>query len=91
GSAYAGSAEDKLLACMRANIPPTLRIQQFRLESVDRSNSTRVLQGRLYAKRENNQLRAMLRLTAPADINGASYLIREGDKSDEMYVYLPAL
>lgn len=91
GSAHGGPAEDKLLACMRANIPPTLRIQQFRLESFDRSNGTRVLQGRLYAKRENNLLRAMLRLTAPVDLNGAAYLIREGEKSDEMYVYLPAL
>jgi len=89
--AVAGPAEDKLMACMRANIPPTLRIQEFLLESVDRTGGKRMLMGRLYAKREGELLRAMLRLTSPTDVNGAAYLIREGETSDEMYVYLPAL
>ncbi len=30
-------ATDKVLQCMRANIPPTVRIQQFELTSVDRT------------------------------------------------------
>ena len=89
--AAAGPAEDKLMACMRANIPQTLRIQEFDLSATDRAGSTRLLRGRLFAKSENDKLRAMLRLVAPADVSGASYLLREGEKSDEMYVFLPAL
>lgn len=89
--AAAGPAEDKLMACMRANIPTTLRIQEFQLSSVDRKGDKRLLTGRLFAKREGELLRAMLKLSAPADVNGAAYLIREGVKSDEMYVFLPAL
>ena len=89
--AAAGPAEDKLRACMRANIPQTLRIQEFDLSATDRAGSTRLLRGRLFAKSENDKLRAMLRLVAPADVSGASYLLREGEKSDEMYVFLPAL
>lgn len=90
-AARAGAAEDKLLACMRANIPPTLRIQEFELTSVDRKGEQRLLKGRLFAKRENELLRAMLKLSAPADVGGAAYLVREGEKADEMYVFLPAL
>ena len=89
--ANAGAAEDKLMACMRANIPPTLRIQEFQLESEDQSGGKRLLIGRLFAKREDDLLRAMLKLSAPNDLRGAAYLIRERDKSDEMYVFLPAL
>lgn len=91
GSAQAGAEEDRLMACMRANIPPTLRIQEFQLTSTDRKGDRRLLTGRLFAKREKEFLRAMLKLSAPADVSGAAYLIREGAKSDEMYVYLPAL
>lgn len=91
GLASAGPAEDKLMACMRANIPATLRIQEFQLSSVDRKGEKRLLMGKLFAKREGELLRAMLKLTSPADLNGASYLIREGVKSDEMHVFLPAL
>ena len=91
GPAQAGPAEDKLMSCMRANIPATLRIQEFQLSSVDRKGDKRLLTGRLFAKREKDLLRAMLKLSAPADVNGAAYLIREGEKKDEMYVYLPAL
>lgn len=89
--AAAGPAEDKLMACMRANIPKTLRIQEFDLTAIDRAGGTRPLRGKLFAKREDDKLRAMFRLVAPADVNGSSYLIREGEKSDEMYVFLPAL
>jgi len=90
-TSWAGPAEDQLMSCMRANIPPTLRIQEFELTSVDRKGDKRLLKGRLFAKREKELLRAMLKLSAPADVNGAAYLIREGEKSDEMYVFLPAL
>lgn len=91
GFAHAGPAEDQIMACMRANIPPTLRIQEFQLSSTDRKGSARLMSGRLFARRDGELLRAMLKLTAPADVNGAAYLIREGVKSDEMYVFLPAL
>ena len=90
-TAEAGPAEEKLMACMRANIPATLRIQEFQLTSSDRKGEQRKMAGRLFAKNEKDLLRAMLKLTSPADLSGASYLIREGQKADEMYVFLPAL
>src|SRR3546814_18541356 len=32
-----------------------------------------------------------MRISAPGDLAGASYLLRERDNGDEMYVYIPAL
>jgi len=91
GAVQAGAAEDKLIACMRANIPQTLRIQEFDLTATDRAGASRLLRGRLFAKREEDKLKAMLRLVAPADVSGAAYLLLEGEKADQMYVFLPAL
>mgnify|MGYP000008710594 CR=1 FL=1 len=97
GAALAESASpapksaDELLACMRANIPPTVRIQEVELVTVDRGGGERTMRGRLYGAREDGLVRVMLRIDAPADLAGAAYLIREEAKSDQMYLYLPAI
>ncbi|HUR42023.1 MAG TPA: outer membrane lipoprotein-sorting protein [Verrucomicrobiae bacterium] len=82
---------DKTLACMRANIPQTVRIQTVEVTAWDRGKGTRSLKGKLYGTRENNRVRVNLRIDAPADLAGASYLVREGEKSDEMHLYLPSV
>lgn len=96
-SSLAGSAAaqvdttEQLLACMRGNIPPTVRIQEVEIVSVDRAGGERRMAGRLYGQREDDKVRVMLRIEAPQDLSGASYLIREGDNRDDMYLYLPAI
>ena len=86
-----GSVE-ALNACMRANVPETVRVQTFELRAVDRGGGERQLRGRLYAERDDDLVRANLRLDAPADMRDAAYLMREtADGRDDMYVYLPAL
>ncbi len=87
----AGEAETKLMDCMRQNIPTSVRIQEFELRTVDRSKRERLLRGRLYAKREGALLRAMIKLGSPPDLKDAAYLLREGEKDDDIFVYLPAL
>jgi hypothetical protein len=78
--------------CLAKNRPKTLRIQDLQFISQESAKARpRTLQGRLYAKEEKGLIRAMLALTAPADVNGAAYLLREGQQADEMYVFLPAL
>ncbi|MGH8446390.1 MAG: outer membrane lipoprotein-sorting protein [Solimonas sp.] len=93
GAAPGGSAAtaDGVLACMRANIPQTLTIKDIQITASDRNGSTRNLQGRLYASRDKDKLRAMVRISSPSDLAGAAYLLRERDGGDEMYTYLPAL
>lgn len=92
-SAWADPAVDKILDCMRANVPPTLRIQEIQLQATDRAGATRTMRGKLFALRDKGLVRAMLRISEPGDLAGASYLVREtGDaKADEMYMFLPAV
>ncbi|MDE2149477.1 MAG: outer membrane lipoprotein-sorting protein [Gammaproteobacteria bacterium] len=82
---------DALLACMRANLPPTLRIEQIQLTYADRAGHRRLLQGTLYAEREHGLLRTMIHIDAPGDLAGSSYLGRETADGQEIYLYLPAL
>lgn len=84
-------------ACMRANLPDSLQLQQIALDSYRRDGSHRNLRGRLYFKREKEpapgMLQVMLRIDSPPAFEGASYLIRESaaTPNEGMYVYLPAV
>lgn len=91
GPAAADAAVDGVLECMRANIPKSLQIKEVELTATDRTGGMRQLRGRLYGVREEERLRAMIRISAPADLSGAAYLLREKEGGDEMYVYVPAL
>src|SRR3546814_2887707 len=79
------------MACMRANIPKTLTVKDVQLDASDANGRTRTMKGKLYATRDDDKLRAVIRISAPGDLAGASYLLRERDNGDEMYVYIPAL
>lgn len=82
---------DQTLECMRANIPPTVRIQTLEVTAWDRGGGERMLKGRLFGSREKERVRVMLRIEAPQDLAGASYLVREGESGDEMFLYLPSV
>jgi hypothetical protein len=93
-AAWADPAVDKVMDCMRGNVPPTLRIQEIQLQATDRAGATRTMRGKLFAMRDKGLLRAMLRISEPGDLSGASYLVRETDAAshaDEMYMFLPAV
>jgi outer membrane lipoprotein-sorting protein len=93
----AGAAADaelqKVVDCMRANVPSSVRIQEIELDVTDRSGSPRTLKGRLFAMTENGLIRASLRISSPSDLSGAGYLVRETppDHGDQMYMYLPSM
>ncbi len=96
--ARADDALQKVLDCMHANLPPSLRVEHVELENTDRSGSTRTLKGRLYAMRESKGdseglMRATLRIESPDYLAGAAYLVRQGKPGaeDEMYVFLPSV
>lgn len=90
----AGAADpalDKVVGCMRANIPQSVRIQTIEITAWDRTGGERALRGKLFGTRESEKVRVMVRIEAPTDLAGASYLVREGQTSDEMYLYLPSM
>lgn len=91
--AQADAAAQKLLDCMHANIPDSLRIQSIELTATDRSGADRVLRGKIYAMNEKGLSRAMLRIEGPPDLSGAAYLMRESASSsaNEIFFFLPAM
>ncbi len=79
-------------ACVEANFPVRSSLQHIALHSVDRSGGDRELAGRLHWKRFERHPRAMIRLDAPDDLKGASYLVVQPEgRAMRVYVYMPAL
>lgn len=81
----------KVLECLRLNAPKTLRVGDLRVEVQGEGVSTRHLGARFYSRRDAGGLRAMLHVTAPADLAGTRYLLVEEQPQDALYLYLPAL
>ena len=96
--AQADPVAQKVLACMRDNIPAAVRVQDFELRVTDRQGATTTLSGKLFARRETqaqngSQAHAMMRVNQPEHLRGAAYLVRQTDDylRDGMYVYLPSV
>ncbi len=91
--ARAEESVQSVLNCMRGNLPPAVRIQDIELTSFDHDVESRVLKGKLVVATEKGLVRARLRISSPADLSGAAYLLREAEAGDEdqMFVYLPSL
>lgn len=94
----AEASAESVLNCMRGNMPPTLRLRDIELVSTDKSGAARSVSGRVVAMREprddgNGPLRAKLTIDKPANLKGASYLIRQTDDylNEGMWVYLPSV
>lgn len=83
----------KAYDCMRNTVPTVLRAQDIEFNSTDRTGGTRTLRGKLYATRDKGLARISIRITAPANVAGAAYLVRErgGGQEDDMFVYLPGV
>ena len=95
--AQAGDDTQKVLACMRANIPSAAQVEDIQLSSSDNAGATRTLSGKIYAQRKDTpgggELQVTLRIKGPAPYAGAAYLIREpgAGKQNSMLVYLPSV
>jgi hypothetical protein len=83
---------------MRQNLPQTGSIKEIEMDSVDRSGARRVLQGKLYARAEQqaakqSNVTIAVRFEAPRDLSGAAYLVRQTASSgdDQIYMFLPAM
>ncbi len=88
----------EVLQCLRANIPPAMRIQDLDLTTTDYAGVEHTLKGRLYLITDKSDIaageaRAMLRIDQPDQLAGAAYLVRQTDDylRDGMYVYLPSV
>jgi hypothetical protein len=96
--AQAPDAAQKVLDCMRANVPKRLSVKGLELTAYDRGGGSRTLKGRLYVGRDataggRELISASLQIDLPAELKGAAYLVKETDDylRDGMFVYLPAV
>jgi hypothetical protein len=88
----------KVLQCMRANVPQRLSIKSLELTAFDRVGGSRTLKGRMYLARDRGPtgkelISAALYIDLPVELKGAAYLVKETDDylRDGMFVFLPAV
>lgn len=98
GPAWADDAAQKIVACMRANVPAELTIGSLEFTSYDHTGGARTLRGHLYTHKDTSGSKgplmyASLRIDGPPEIKGAAYLVRETEDylRDGMFVYLPGV
>lgn len=96
--AQAQDPAQKVVECMRANVPRQLAIKSLELTSYDRTGGTRTLKGHMYMTKETGArpgglISASLYIDLPNELKGAAYLVKETDDylRDGMFVYLPAV
>lgn len=96
--AQAELSAERVLTCMRDNLPPAVQVQAFEMETQRGDHAPERLTGRLYAQRQTRGpsqglSEAMLRVESPEPLRGAAYLVRQSPDylRDGMYVYMPAL
>jgi hypothetical protein len=78
-------------ACMRANMPSSVRVQAVEVTSYDRAGEARVLRGRIFGTRADERSQVMARVEFPGDLAGAAFLVRDGADAAAMYMYLPSV
>jgi hypothetical protein len=91
----------RVVTCMRANVPPHVAIKKIELVAYDRAGGQRTITGRMYmnrgvskeSKSGRDLISATLYIDGPADLKGASYLVKETDDylRDGMFVFLPTV
>lgn len=99
GTAHAQDETQKVVDCMRANVPARLAIRSLELISHDRTGGTRTMKGRLFMSKARTAgmgkdlISAALYIDLPMELKGAAYLVKETDDylRDGMFVYLPAV
>lgn len=91
-SAPEAKTVDQILDCVVDNTPDGTARQEFKLLVHDRSGGVQTMKAKLHWKRGEDKLTNILvRLSAPADLRGSSYLLIEREEQNDMFAYLPEL
>jgi outer membrane lipoprotein-sorting protein len=94
GVLTSGAAEvSGVEACAERKRPAHSSVQTVELRSVDASGLETRLQARVLWKRlDEGRLSAVMRLLAPDDVAGMSFLVRQSESAkNEMFIYLPEM
>lgn len=89
--ASAARSEAELRACLRANLFDSTVSQDIAITQTDGSGAVKRLNGRWHWQRRDGSQRAMLKLTAPAELDGAAYLFVNENGRENFWLYLPSV
>ena len=82
---------DDIRACMRENLVDRGSLRELNVKATDREGATHEIKMKLFWKPGKDGLARMnLRVLAPADLHGSSYLLLEQPKGEDVYFFLPA-
>lgn len=78
-------------ACLRRNLPKISSVQTVRFETRDRTGSMRAIEGKIFWRRGANERhsKTLVRIEAPPELRGSSYLVIEKADVLDIFVYLP--
>ena len=89
--ASAARSEADLRACLRANLFDSTVSQDIAITQTDSGGAVKRLNGRWYWQRRDGSQRAMLKLSAPAELDGAAYLFASEGGKESFWLYLPSV
>ncbi len=88
----APKSAEEIRNCARRNFPTETSIQQLVMIAHDRSGGQRTLQAKMYWRLDDDGFsNVMIKVAAPRDLSGSSYLVVEKAERDDMFMYLPAV
>lgn len=87
----AARSEAVLRACLRANASESSLSQDIAITQTDAGGVVKRLSGTWYWRRAEPDQKAMLKLAAPPDLAGASYLFLRKNGQEAFYLYLPSV
>ena len=83
---------DQVRECVRDNFPLGSNLQTIELRRRDKVGNERTTRAVMYRGRDASEHRRFLmRVSKPADLEGAAFLLLEGEGENEVYVSSPAL
>ncbi|MCU0667725.1 MAG: outer membrane lipoprotein-sorting protein [Myxococcota bacterium] len=84
------SAED-VERCLRQNLPKRSSVQTMRFDTRDRMGNTRRIEGKIFWRRGESDAhsKTLVRIEAPPELRGSSYLLLEKPDVLDIFVYLP--
>ena len=87
---YAAKDATDVILCAQKNVPP-VSWQRIQLSTRDAQGALQTLNAEVFAKRhEDGGVRVLVRVTAPKDLEGASFLLLNNQPKNDVYLYLPA-
>ena len=82
---------EKILQCMRANVPDSVVAQELKLDSVNRLDEVSSYELQVYARRNDEQFEMSALIRQPLSLANGAYLLKADAVRYLLYMYVPSL